>query len=164
MNRRKRNCSSLLTPPGHESQHLACDCKTVNSLFGCSYLIYSTTFWCAERELRRSWGFLPRCSSRCSRWNIAGTTQRCSAQTLQSSECWTSAMKFKKMICDLRWVRKSIFTAVRFFQATPGQNGNFLYFITYTCVNNDFLQKNSVYNNFLQWNLWLGISSVADFN
>lgn len=39
-----------------------------------------------------------------------------------------------------------------FFQATPGQNGNFfLYFITYTCV----------YNNFLQ-NLWLGRSSVAD--
>lgn len=38
-----------------------------------------------------------------------------------------------------------------FFQATPGQNGNFfLYFITYTCVNNDFLQKNSVYNDFLQ--------------
>lgn len=105
--------SSLLPPTGHELQHTLGDCKTW-------ILTWVLDLRCAENELRRSWGLLLRSSSRCSRWSIAGTTKRCWAQTLQSGESQTSAIKI--YICNIKAYKKIVNDHFHFFfQALPGK-------------------------------------------
>lgn len=102
---------------------------------------------CADEELRRSWGLQLRSSSRCSRWNIAGTTKPCWAQTRQSGANQMSAMKIYLTKKKEKRVWQTIFTSVdKVLSCNARQERQSLQgkvCINTACVYNNHSQQNS---------------------